>query len=58
MAATLVVQPCSPWLFARLGRRRSLALSGALLGHPCLVLPAASTLPALTGVAAVSRRAA
>jgi len=53
MAATLVVQPCTPWLFARLGRRHSLAMSGALLGLPCLVLPAASTLPALTGLAAV-----
>ncbi|MFJ9351146.1 MFS transporter [Streptomyces sp. NPDC101237] len=53
MAATLVVQPCTPWLFARLGRRHSLALSGALLGLPCLALPAVSTLPALTGLAAV-----
>ncbi|MFD9435750.1 MFS transporter [Streptomyces sp. NPDC060002] len=53
MAATLVVQPCTPWLFARLGRRHSLAMSGALLGLPCLLLPAASTLPALTGLAAV-----
>ncbi|MFI5973451.1 MFS transporter [Streptomyces sp. NPDC051452] len=53
MAATLVVQPFTPWLFARLGRRYSLAMSGALLGLPCLVLPAASTLPALTGLAAV-----
>ncbi len=53
MLATLVVQPFTPWLFARLGRRHSLAVSGALLGLPCLVLPAASTLPALTGLAAV-----
>lgn len=53
MAATLVVQPFTPWLFARLGRRRSLALSGALLGLPCLVLPAASTLPALSCLAVV-----
>ncbi|KQX73140.1 MFS transporter [Streptomyces sp. Root1310] len=53
MAATLVVQPFTPWLFARLGRRHALAMSGALLGLPCLVLPAVSTLPALTGLAAV-----
>ncbi|MFJ3759359.1 MFS transporter [Streptomyces sp. NPDC090080] len=53
MAATLVVQPFTPWLFARLGRRHSLALSGALLGLPCLALPAVATLPALTGLAAV-----
>ncbi|MFG2949680.1 MFS transporter [Streptomyces adustus] len=53
MAATLVVQPFTPWLFARLGQRYSLALSGALLGLPCLVLPAVSTLPVLTGLVAV-----
>ncbi|MPY34156.1 MFS transporter [Streptomyces adustus] len=53
MAATLVVQPFTPWLFARLGQRHSLALSGALLGLPCLVLPAVSTLPVLTGLVAV-----
>ncbi|MGW0877006.1 MFS transporter [Streptomyces sp. NPDC002740] len=53
MAATLAVQPLTPWLFARLGRRRSLAMSGALLGLPCLMLPTAATLPALTGLAAV-----
>ncbi|MEU5096760.1 MFS transporter [Streptomyces sp. NPDC020996] len=53
MAATLVVQPFTPWLFARLGRRHALAMSGALLGLPCTVVPAASTLPALTGLAAV-----
>ncbi|OIJ65480.1 MFS transporter [Streptomyces mangrovisoli] len=53
MAATLVVQPFTPWLFARLGRRRSLALSGVLLGLPCAVLPTVTALPALTGLAAV-----
>lgn len=53
MAATLAVQPFTPWFFARLGRRHVLAASGALLGLPCLVLPAASTLPALSGLAAV-----
>ncbi|GAB7110680.1 MFS transporter [Streptomyces phaeofaciens JCM 4814] len=53
MAATLVVQPFTPWLFARLGRRHSLALSGALLGLPCLALPAASTLPTLSALAVV-----
>ncbi|MFF4803293.1 MFS transporter [Streptomyces sp. NPDC001351] len=53
MAATLVVQPFTPWFFARLGRRHLLAASGALLGLPCLVLPAASTLPVLTGLTAV-----
>ncbi|MEU8705438.1 MFS transporter [Streptomyces sp. NPDC048565] len=53
MASTLAVQPFTPWLFARLGRRNSLALSGALLGLPSLALPAASTLTALNGLAAV-----
>ncbi|MGW3017899.1 MFS transporter [Streptomyces longwoodensis] len=53
MAATLVVQPVTPWLFARIGRRHSLALSGALFGLPCLPLPAVSALWALTGLAAL-----
>jgi MFS family permease len=53
MAATLVVQPVTPWLFARIGRRQSLALSGVLFGLPCPVLPAVSALPALTALAAV-----
>ncbi|MEU6272998.1 MFS transporter [Streptomyces populi] len=53
MAATLVVQPVTPWLFARIGRRHSLAVSGVLFGLPCLVLPAVSALPALTGLAVV-----
>ncbi|MFD5872599.1 MFS transporter [Streptomyces sp. NPDC060322] len=53
MATTLAVQPFTPWLFVRLGRRTSLAVSGALLGLPCLALPAASTLTALNGLAAV-----
>uniref|UniRef100_A0AAU1LZ64 MFS transporter n=1 Tax=Streptomyces sp. NBC_00148 TaxID=2903626 RepID=A0AAU1LZ64_9ACTN len=53
MGATLAVQPFTPRLFARLGRRHSLALSGALLGLPCLALPAATTLTALHGLAAV-----
>ncbi|TKT04535.1 MFS transporter [Streptomyces lasalocidi] len=53
MAATLVVQPATPWLFARLGRRHSLALSGALFGLPCLLLPTVSALWALTALAAV-----
>ncbi|WNI18460.1 MFS transporter [Actinacidiphila sp. ITFR-21] len=52
MAATLAVQPLTPRLFARLGRRRSLALSGALLGLPCLLmlLPAVSGLVPLLGL--------
>ncbi|MFB4421458.1 MFS transporter [Streptomyces sp. QL37] len=53
MAATLAVQPFTPRLFTRLGRRRSLAVSGALLGLPCLALPAASSLTALNALAAV-----
>ncbi|MET8856069.1 MFS transporter [Streptomyces sp. NPDC004579] len=53
MAATLGVQPLTPVLFARLGRRLSLALSGALLALPCLALPAVSTFTALTGLAVV-----
>ncbi|MFF3445514.1 MFS transporter [Streptomyces sp. NPDC002667] len=51
MAATLAVQPFAPRLFDRLGRRLSLALSGALLALPCLALPAATTFTALTGLA-------
>ncbi|MFF2368401.1 MFS transporter [Streptomyces sp. NPDC058122] len=53
MTATLGVQPLTPVLFARLGRRLSLALSGALLALPCLALPAVSTFTALTGLAVV-----
>ncbi|NUV58229.1 MFS transporter [Streptomyces sp. CAI-85] len=53
MAAALAVQPFTPRLFARLGRRRSLVLCGALLGLPCLPLPAVTGLPALTGLSAV-----
>ncbi|WP_051900678.1 MFS transporter [Streptomyces aureus] len=53
MAATLAVQPFTPRLFARLGRRRSLAVSGALLGLPCLVLPAAGSPAVLAGLTAV-----
>ncbi|MEY2242436.1 MFS transporter [Streptomyces sp. BF23-18] len=53
MAATLVVQPFTPRLFARLGRRYSLALSGVLLALPCLLLPAATTMSTLAGLAAV-----
>lgn len=53
MAATLVVQPFTPRLFARLGRRYSLALSGVLLALPCLLLPAATTMSTLAGLVAV-----
>ncbi|MFI0967931.1 MFS transporter [Streptomyces sp. NPDC021080] len=53
MAATLGVQPFTPRLFARLGRRLSLAVSGALLALPCLALPAATTFTALTGLVIV-----
>ncbi|MFJ9421892.1 MFS transporter [Streptomyces sp. NPDC101249] len=53
MAATLAVQPWTPRLFARLGRRRSLALSGLLLGLPCPALPLVAPLPALTALTAV-----
>ncbi|MFC4030923.1 MFS transporter [Streptomyces polygonati] len=55
MATTMVVQPLTPRLFARLGRRRSLALAGALLGLPCLVMlfPAASGLAPVIASTAV-----
>ncbi|MEV7437262.1 MFS transporter [Streptomyces griseoviridis] len=53
MAATLAVQPFTPRLFARLGRRRSLALSGVLLGLPALALPVAASMPALAVLSAV-----
>ncbi|MCS0605868.1 MFS transporter [Streptomyces sp. LP11] len=53
MAATLLVQPVTPRLFARLGRRYALALSGVLLALPCPLLSAAGSLPALTALTAV-----
>ncbi|MFD4577757.1 MFS transporter [Streptomyces sp. NPDC058417] len=53
IATTLVVQPFTPWLFARLGRRRSLALSGALMALPSLPLAGVSSLPGLVALSAV-----
>jgi predicted MFS family arabinose efflux permease len=50
MLTTIAIQPLTPRLFTRIGRRRTLAAGGLLLGIPCLLLALSSRLPVLIGI--------
>ncbi|NRQ34967.1 MFS transporter [Nonomuraea sp. NN258] len=50
MAATVAAELAVPWLLARLGYRRVLALGLLLLGLPALVLPLSPALPLVLAV--------
>lgn len=53
MLATIAVQPLTPRLLARAGRRRTLASAGALLALPCFLLPWSAEPTVLAALGAV-----